>query len=128
MQATYDRDGPRWKGSATICGRILGSLSSDAHGRWLRQFVGRAHAEALRISVMPSRQPGMGPWDFIVVGVGFAFLAGLFAVLGAVFLVWAATLVASLALMIGTVAQGVRVGMRAHQDDRLIEKIADDAA
>jgi len=31
-------------------------------------------------------------------------------------------------LMIGTVAQGVRVGMRAHRDDRLIEKIADDAA
>ncbi len=76
---------------------------------------------------MASKRLGMGPWDYIVGGVGLAILAGVLAIMDVVWLAWIATLVASLWLMIGAVAQGVRVGMRTHRDDRLIEKYVDDA-
>jgi hypothetical protein len=75
---------------------------------------------------MASKRLDMGPWDYIVGGVGFAFLTGLFVIMGVVFLAWIATVLAAIWLMTGTVAQGVRVGMRAHRDDRLIAQHADE--
>jgi hypothetical protein len=70
----------------------------------------------------------LGPWEYIWGGMGLVAVAFVLLAIQWAWIAWLAAVLASLWLMIGTVAQGVRVGMRAHRDDRLIEKYAEDGA
>ena len=76
---------------------------------------------------MSSNRLGMSPWDYIVGGLVLALVAGGLAILGLTLVAWLAAVLASLALAIGTVAQGVRVGLRVHREDELTTRNADDA-
>jgi len=73
---------------------------------------------------MASNRLGMGPWDYIVGGLVLAPAAGLLALVDLTLVAWLTMFLAGVALAIGTVAQGVRVGMHAHRDDQRTGRFA----
>jgi hypothetical protein len=61
-------------------------------------------------------------------GPVLARAAGLLALVDLTLVAWLTMFLAGVALAIGTVAQGVRVGMHAHRDDQQTGRFADDSA
>ncbi|HXH76923.1 hypothetical protein [Nocardioides sp.] len=58
-----------------------------------------------------------GPWSYLLGGAGLALVAGVLAEMGYGLAAYPAAVIAGVCLLIGSIAQGLRVGQSAHCDD-----------